>query len=163
MKSILQDSVQFRSSYNRFLKQRKIHANSGRSVKVITPALKQMKSWWTTNYGHPERAFFENPKLLGRQIGPNYQSLVHVHFNQPLFLQKTKPIYPNPKYLFGIGIWIWIWAAKNQGFSHRVSVVRVVNNSVQCAYHYYKVLMLLHSGKGDVLLQRWQDEVGNTA
>ena len=45
VKSILQDSVQFRSSYNRFLKQRKIHANSGRIVKVITPALKQMKSW----------------------------------------------------------------------------------------------------------------------
>ena len=31
---------------------------------------------------------------------------------QPLFLQKTKPLYPHPKYLFGIGIWIWIWAAK---------------------------------------------------
>ena len=24
--------------------------------------------------------------------------------NQLLFLQKTKPLYPNPKYLFGIGI-----------------------------------------------------------
>jgi hypothetical protein len=23
---------------------------------------------------------------------------------QPLFLQKTKPLYPHPKYLFGIGI-----------------------------------------------------------
>ena len=32
---------------------------------------------------------------------------------QQLFLQKTKPLYRNPKYLFGIGIWIWIWAAKN--------------------------------------------------
>ena len=32
-------------------------------------------------------------------------------FNQPLFLQKTKPLYPNPTYLFGIGS--WIWAAKN--------------------------------------------------
>ena len=31
--------------------------------------------------------------------------------NQPLFLQQTKPLYPNCKYLFGIGI--WIWAAKN--------------------------------------------------
>jgi hypothetical protein len=31
--------------------------------------------------------------------------------NQPLFLQKTKPLYPNPKYLFGIGI--LIWAEKN--------------------------------------------------
>jgi hypothetical protein len=30
---------------------------------------------------------------------------------QPLFLQKTKPLYPHPKYLFGIGI--LIWAAKN--------------------------------------------------
>ena len=37
--------------------------------------------------------------------------------NQPLFLQKTKSLYPNPKYLFGI--WNWIRAAKNQGFSHR--------------------------------------------
>ena len=26
--------------------------------------------------------------------------------NQQLFLQKTKPLYPNPKYLFGIYIWI---------------------------------------------------------
>ena len=32
-----------------------------------------------------------------------------------------KSLYP--KYLFGIRI--WIWAAKNEGFSHRVSVVRV--------------------------------------
>jgi hypothetical protein len=24
--------------------------------------------------------------------------------NQPLCLQKTNPLYPNPKYLFGIGI-----------------------------------------------------------
>ena len=31
--------------------------------------------------------------------------------NQPLFLQKTKPLYPNPKYIFGIGI--GIWAAQN--------------------------------------------------
>ena len=35
---------------------------------------------------------------LGRQIGP-------------LFLQKTMPSYPSPKYLFGIGI--WTRAAKN--------------------------------------------------
>jgi hypothetical protein len=27
---------------------------------------------------------------------------------QPLFLQKTKPLYPHPKYLFGIGIGIGI-------------------------------------------------------
>ena len=44
---------------------------------------------------------------------------------QPLFLQKTKPLYPYPKYLFGIGI--WIWAAKNYGFSLCVSVVRAMD------------------------------------
>jgi hypothetical protein len=44
---------------------------------------------------------------------------------QPIFLQKPKPLYPHPKYLFGIGIWIWIWSAKNLGFSLHVSVVRV--------------------------------------
>ena len=54
-------------------------------------------------------------------------SLLSMFFiNQPLHLQKTKPLYPNPKYLFGIGIWILIWAAKNYGFSHHVSIV--------CAY-----------------------------
>ena len=40
----------------------------------------------------------------------------------PLFLQKPKPLYPHPKYLFEI--WIWIWVAKNWEFSLRVSVVR---------------------------------------
>jgi hypothetical protein len=39
---------------------------------------------------------------------------------QPLFLQKTEPLYPHSKYLFGI----WIWAAKDLGFSHRLSVIR---------------------------------------
>ena len=30
--------------------------------------------------------------------------------NQPLFLQKTKPLYPNPKCLFGIAqIFFWDW------------------------------------------------------
>jgi hypothetical protein len=49
---------------------------------------------------------------------PNYQH----HFGtvsplsifsiiQPLFLQKTKPLDPHPKYLFGIGV--SLWAAKN--------------------------------------------------
>ena len=44
--------------------------------------------------------------------------------NQTLFLQETKPLYPNSKNLFGIGI--WIWTTKNPGFSHRVSLVYVV-------------------------------------
>ena len=31
--------------------------------------------------------------------------------NKIPFLQKTKPLNPHPKYLFGIEIWIWV--AKN--------------------------------------------------
>ena len=57
---------------------------------------------------------------------PNYQnpfwfseSFVQFSIIQTLYLQKTKPSYPHPKYLFGIGI--CIWATKNQGFSLRVS------------------------------------------
>jgi hypothetical protein len=69
----------------------------------------------------PDEAFFhQNPKLfgLGRQIGQInffFGQLIHTHFgtvsplsmfsiNHPLFLQKTRPLYPHPKYLFGIGI-----------------------------------------------------------
>ena len=43
--------------------------------------------------------------------------------NETLFLQKTKPLYPHLKYLIGI----WIWAAKNEGFSLCVSIVRAVS------------------------------------
>ena len=76
----------------------------------------------------PNEAFFQrNPKLLGlgRQIGQiNFWALVgdiffgqfiSTHFGavsllsmfsiiQSLFLQKTKLLYPHPKYLLGIGI-----------------------------------------------------------
>ena len=70
-----------------------------------------------------EACFHQNPKLLGlgRQFGQiNFgvfsadliaPILVHtvsplsiLSITQPLFLQKTKPLYLNPKYLFGIGI-----------------------------------------------------------
>ena len=83
-----------------------------------------------TDYGRPMKSFFLwNPKLLGLggQIGQinwgtfgiaisTRESLVHFSIIQPLFpgwlfLQKTKPLYPYPKYSFEIGI--WIWAAKN--------------------------------------------------
>ena len=57
------------------------------------------------------------------------ESLVHVFHQSTIISTKTKPLYPNPKYLFGIGIWIWIWAEKNEEFSHRVSVVRGFNQS----------------------------------
>ena len=78
----------------------------------------------------PNEAFcHRNPKLLANLSAPILVlwvpcpcfTLIH-HY----CYKKTKPLYPNPKYLFGIGIWIWIWiwAPKNWGFSHRVSVVR---------------------------------------
>ena len=72
-----------------------------------------------------EAFFYRNNKLfgLGRQFGQinvgafvvlsvNLSATV-VHtvsplsmfpINHPLILQKAKPLYPNPKYLFGIGI-----------------------------------------------------------
>ena len=71
---------------------------------------------------------------------PNYQhpllyseSLVHVFHYSNIFLQKTKPLYPHPEYLFGIGI--WIWAAKNKGFSLRASVVRALGNGICLKLH----------------------------
>ena len=71
-----------------------------------------------------EACFHRNPKLLGldRQYADKYWVIwgilgrfISTHFgtvsplsmsfiNQPLFLQKTKPLYLNPKYLYGIGI-----------------------------------------------------------
>ena len=68
--------------------------------------------------------------ILGRTISTHFGAVSPFsmfYINQPLFLQKTKPLYPLPKYLFGIGIliWIWIWAAKN-----RVSVVH------RCTHNY---------------------------
>ena len=44
-------------------------------------------------------------------------------------LQKTKPLYPNLKYLFGIRI--RILAEKNQGFSLQVSVVRATYHAFE--------------------------------
>ena len=85
-----------------------------------------------TDYGHPGKAFFKNPKLLclGRHFGLKFFEALGVFsakqsapilvlwvlcqcfplfIIQPLFLQKTKPLYPHLKYLFGI----WILATKN--------------------------------------------------
>ena len=84
---------------------------------------------WT----HNEAFFHWNSELLGfgRQIGQidvgafgvfSTELCISTHFGtvihlsmfysiQPLFLQKTKPLYSHPKYLFGIGM--WIWEAKN--------------------------------------------------
>jgi hypothetical protein len=70
-----------------------------------------------------EASFHQNPQFLrlGRQFGQinfgafgvipaNLSAPILVllsplsmfSINQPLFLQKTKTLYPNPKYLFGI-------------------------------------------------------------
>ena len=93
---------------------------------------------YTTEYGLPKKLFFiETPNywawadkfwkdkfwgiwgIFGHFIRfhlGTVSSLSTFSINRPLFLQKTKPLYPNLKYLSGIGI--WIWAAKNYGFSH---------------------------------------------
>ena len=45
--------------------------------------------------------------ILGRFISTHFGTvspLSMFSINQPLFLQKTKPLYQNSKYLFGIGI-----------------------------------------------------------
>ena len=52
--------------------------------------------------------------IFGQFIGTHFGTvspLSMFSINQPLTIQKTKPLYPNPKYLFGIGS--CIWAAKN--------------------------------------------------
>ena len=102
--------------------------------------------WFTTDYERLIKPFFHwNTELLGlgRQIGQinseafGVFSNISTHFGsmKPLSMfsktiisTKTKPSYPHPKYLFGIEI--WIWAAKNWGFSLRVSVVRALTNDV---------------------------------
>ena len=82
----------------------------------------------STDYGRPMKPFFiEIPhfwawadKFWG--IWGIFERFISTHFgtvsplsmfsiNQPIFLQKNKPLYPNPKYVFGIEI--WIWATKN--------------------------------------------------
>ena len=41
--------------------------------------------------------------IFGQTISTHFGTVSHLSMfsiNQPLFLQKTKPLYPNPKYLF---------------------------------------------------------------
>jgi hypothetical protein len=45
--------------------------------------------------------------IFGQSINTHFgtvNSFPMFSIDQPLFLQKTKPLYPNHKYLFGIGI-----------------------------------------------------------
>ena len=88
----------------------------------------------TTDYCHSERAFFQINwaemfwgiwGIFGQTVSTHFvtvSSLSMFSIIQPFFLQKTKPLYPTSKYLFGRGI--WVWAAKNLRFSLRVSRVR---------------------------------------
>ena len=105
--------------------------------------LRMGNSCLATDYGHRERAFFQKSRTFGPWqtfglkcfeafgifwAGLSAPILVLSMFSiiQPLFLQKTKPLYPTPKYLFGNGIWILV--PKNLRFSFRVSVVRLFSH-----------------------------------
>jgi hypothetical protein len=75
----------------------------------------------TTDYGRPMKPFLSSKSktfrpgqtiwvdkfwgiwgIFGRFISTHFSTVFSI--NQPLFLQKTEPLYPNPKHLFGIGI-----------------------------------------------------------
>ena len=76
----------------------------------------------TTDYGRPilmksqtfglgqtnwADKFWDIWGIFGQTISTHFGTvspLSMFSINQPLFLQKTKPLYPNPKYSFGIGI-----------------------------------------------------------
>ena len=54
--------------------------------------------------------------ILGWNFWGHFGRTINTHFGtvsslfsifQSLFLQKIKPLYPSPKYLFGSGIWTW--------------------------------------------------------
>ena len=84
-----------------------------------------------TDYGRPMKPFLTEINFLAWEdkLGHKFWGIwgifgqtISTHFDtvsplsmfsviQPLYLQKTKPLYPHPKYFFGIGI--LIWAAKN--------------------------------------------------
>ena len=71
--------------------------------------------WWDPRTTDTQRAFFKNLELLG--LGSYFgafgvfspgqsASILVLWVPCLLFLQKTKSLYPTPKYLFGTGIWI---------------------------------------------------------
>ena len=88
---------------------------------------------------------------------------------QPLLLQKTKPLYPSFKCLFGSGI--WIWAANNLRSSLRVSVVREWNlvqsrgiwhflaHGALKKFHYKIILREISKSDTEVLLIMIDNEI----
>ena len=71
--------------------------------------------------------------IFGQFISPHFGTvspLSMFSINQPLFLQKTKHLYPNHKYLFGIGILILIWTAKNcVSVVHRIVPITIMGSN----------------------------------
>ena len=76
-----------------------------------------------TDYGRPIKLFFiEIPNFWG--IWGIFERFISNHFGtviplsmfsiNQLFLQKTKPLYPNPKYLFYLGL----------GFEFKLQIIR---------------------------------------
>ena len=69
---------------------------------------------FAVHYGHPMKPFFIEIfwawadkfsgiwGIFGQPISTHFGTVLSII--QPLFLQKTKPLYPLLKYLFGIGI-----------------------------------------------------------
>ena len=71
------------------------------SSKIKNKSKKNLENW---------RKYPVNT-LFGWTISTHFVAVSPLFNIQPLFLQKIKPLYPHPKYLFGIGI--LIWATKN--------------------------------------------------
>ena len=79
-----------------------------------------------------------NPKVLGLNWADKFQDIwgifgqkISTHFgtvskgliNQPLYLQKNKPLYPNPNFYLGLGF-------EFEPQRNRVSIVRGINHVV---------------------------------
>jgi hypothetical protein len=59
-----------------------VQFNQNNGIELAEEQTKQSRTLYNTDYKYPERAFFENSKLLGlgRQIGPNILGTFRVFF-----------------------------------------------------------------------------------
>jgi hypothetical protein len=85
-----------------------LRVDSKKSVQEKNAHVKQKKLPRAHGLWTPNEAFFhQNPTLLG--LGTQFEAFRPVCYlsmffiNQPLFLQKTKPLFTNPK------LFIWHW------------------------------------------------------
>ena len=70
----------------------------------MKPFFIEMQNFWAFDWADK---FWGNWGIFGQTIGTHFGTMCPLsRFSviQPLFLQKTKPLYTHPKYLFGIGI-----------------------------------------------------------